>query len=213
MGGTLAMARPRPDGDTGSISAAGLDRRTTLVAPRLSTPRLLMRGWTASDRDAFVAMNADPEVMEHFPATMSRAESDAFVERVERGFGIHGFGLWVLELRESGEFLGFTGLSVPRFHAPWMDEREQPVVEVGWRLVRSAWGRGLASEAAREACRFGFEDVGRAEIVSFTVTGNLRSQAVMRRLGMTRIAEYDHPVVGHPALPSVAFLLTRERSG
>jgi len=181
--------------------------------PQLTTARLLMRGWLPADREPFARMNADPEVMEHFPSTMTRAESDAFVDRIGRGFDTYGFGLWALELRATGEFLGFTGLSVPRFHAPWMDVREQPVVEVGWRLVRRAWGRGLATEAAREACRFGFEDVGRAEIVSFTVTGNLRSQAVMRRLGMTRIAEYDHPVVGHPALPSVAFLLTRERSG
>src|SRR4051794_8855524 len=167
-----------------------------------------MRGWTARDREVFAAMNADPEVMEHFPATLSRAESDAFADRVEGGFEAHGFGLWALELRETGDFVGFTGLSVPRFHARWMDEREQPVVEVGWRLVRSAWGRGLASEAAREACRFGFEDLGRREIVSFTVVGNLRSQAVMRRLGMTPIAEYDHPLLGGPPLPSVAFLLT-----
>jgi RimJ/RimL family protein N-acetyltransferase len=179
-------------------------------APRLGTARLVMRGWTSPDRDVFAAMNADPEVMEHFPATMPRDESDAFVDRIERGFDAHGFGLWALELRESGEFVGFTGLSVPRFHADWMDQREQPVVEVGWRLVRSAWGKGLASEAAREACRFGFEEVGRREITSFTVVGNLRSQAVMRRLGMTPIAEYDHPVVGHAPLPSVAFLLTRQ---
>ena len=179
-------------------------------APRLSTARLVMRGWTATDRDVFAAMNADPEVMEHFPATMSRSESDAFVNRIEQGFDARGFGLWALELRESGRYIGFTGLSVPRFHAPWMEEREQPVVEVGWRLVRSAWGRGLASEAAREACRFGFEEVGRREITSFTVVGNLRSQAVMRRLGMTPLAEYDHPVVGHAPLPSVAFLLSRQ---
>ena len=179
-------------------------------APRLSTARLLMRGWTARDREVFAAMNADPEVMEHFPATLSRAESDAFVDRVERGFDAHGFGLWALELRETGDFVGFTGLAVPRFRSPWMDEREQPVVEVGWRLLRSAWGRGLASEAAREACRFGFEEVGRHEITSFTVVGNTRSQAVMRRLGMTPIAEYDHPVAGHAPLPSVAFLLTRQ---
>lgn len=178
-------------------------------APRRQTARLVMRGWTAADREAFAAMNADPEVMEHFPATMTPAESDAFVDRIEQGFATHGFGLWALELRETGAFIGFTGLAVPRFHAEWMEQREQPVVEVGWRLVRSAWGRGLASEAAREACRFGFEDVGRREIVSFTVVGNLRSQAVMRRLGMSPVAEYDHPVAGGPALPSVAFLLTK----
>ena len=178
--------------------------------PELRTERLLLRRWREEDRAPFAAMNADPVVMEHFPAVLSRAESDAFVDRVEQGFEDRGFGLWALELSASGAFVGFTGLAVPRFHVGWMDEREQPVVEVGWRLAPGAWGRGLATEAARAALRFGFDDLGRREIVSFTVLENLRSQAVMRRLGMTRLTTYDHPVAGTAPLPSVVCLLTAQ---
>lgn len=176
----------------------------------LRTDRMLMRRWTEADREPFAAMNADPRVMEHFPSTLTRAESDAFVDRVERGFEEHGFGLWALELSATGAFVGFTGLSVPRFHVGWMDRREQPVVEVGWRLAPEVWGLGLATEAARAAVRFGFEELGRREVVSFTVVGNLRSLAVMRRLGMRRLATYDHPVEGGAALPSVVHLLTEQ---
>jgi len=179
-----------------------------VTAPELRTDRLLLRRWREEDREPFAEMNADPAVMEHFPARLTRAESDAFVDRVEQGFADHGFGLWAVEA--GGELVGFTGLSVPRFRVAWMDAREQPVVEVGWRLRRSAWGRGYATEAARECVRFAFEDLGRDEVVSFTVVGNVRSRAVMERLGMRYLTAYDHPVEGGPDLPSVCYLL---RSG
>lgn len=177
------------------------------MIPELRTPRLLMRGWTAADREPFAAMNADPVVMEHFPAMLSRVESDAFADRIERGFTERGFGLWALEMVDTGEMVGFTGLAVPRFHSAWMDARHHPVVEVGWRLARAAWGSGLATEAARAAVEFGLDERGLPEVVSFTTTDNLRSQAVMRRLGMVRLATYDHPVEGRGPLPSVVYLL------
>ena len=119
-----------------------------MTSPELRTDRLLLRHWREEDREPFAEMNADPAVMEHFPARLTRAESDAFVDRVQQGFADHGFGLWAVEA--GGELVGFTGLSVPRFRVAWMDAREQPVVEVGWRLRRSAWGRGYATEAGRE---------------------------------------------------------------
>jgi len=158
----------------------------------LRTNRLVLRRWQDSDRDPFAALNADPEVMEHFPAPLTRAESDAMIEKVEAHFDERGFGLWALEIAETGEFIGFTGLSTPRFPAHFM-----PAIEIGWRLARSAWGRGYASEAAHLALKFGFEDVNLPEIVSFTATGNLRSQAVMARIGMTHDAvdDFDHPLV------------------
>jgi len=180
-----------------------------LPAPELRTDRLLLRGWSQADRDGFAELNTDPVVMEHFPSTLTRAESDAFVDRVEAGFEEHGFGLWAVEVVVTGEFIGFTGLSVPRFHVAWMDGRpQQPVVEVGWRLKRSAWGHGYASEAARAVLGLGFEEFGLREIVSFTTLTNVRSQAVMRRIGMTRLVEYAHPVAGQEPLPSVAYYLS-----
>lgn len=149
-----------------------------------------MRRWRDSDREPFAALNADPVVMEHFPTTLTRAESDALVDRIEHAFGSEGFGLWAIEVRETGAFVGFTGLSVPRFDAFFT-----PAVEVGWRLARHAWGKGYASEAARAALRVGFEGHALSEIVSFTSVGNTRSRAVMERIGMTFDREFDHPAL------------------
>jgi RimJ/RimL family protein N-acetyltransferase len=182
-----------------------------LPTPELRTARLLLRGWRATDRDDFAAMNADPVVMEHFPSTLDREQSDALVQRCERHFAEHGFGWWAVEVLVTGEFIGFTGLSRPSFHVPWMDDRPAPVVEVGWRLRRTAWRHGYATEAARAAVRHGFDVVGLEEIVSFTTLTNLRSQAVMERLGMTRHATYEHPVRGGDTLPSVVYLLRSPR--
>jgi len=149
-------------------------------------------------------MNADPAVMEHFPATLTRRQSDELVERIERGLAANGFGLWALEVRERGEFIGFTGLAAPEFEAHFT-----PAVEIGWRLARPAWGNGYATEAAREVLRFGFEEVGLDEIVSMTTPANRRSRAVMERLGMSRDPgdDFDHPAlpVGHPQRPHVLY--------
>jgi RimJ/RimL family protein N-acetyltransferase len=161
----------------------------------LRTRRLTLRRWRDSDRAPFAAMNADPEVMEHFPAALTREESDTMIERIESGFAAHGFGLWAVEVAASGEFVGFTGLSVPGFGAHFT-----PAVEVGWRLIRPAWGHGYASEAARRALAVGFDDFGLPEVVSFTAVPNVRSQAVMRRIGMTHdpADDFDHPSLpGH----------------
>jgi ribosomal-protein-alanine N-acetyltransferase len=158
------------------------------------TARLLLRRWGDDDREPFAALNADPEVMRHFPAPLSRDESDALVDRIEQHFERHGFGLWALERRDSGDFLGFTGLAVPPFGAHFT-----PAVEVGWRLARSAWGAGYATEAAREALAVGFGSAGLDEIVSFTVPANRRSRAVMERIGMTHDErdDFDHPALRH----------------
>jgi ribosomal-protein-alanine N-acetyltransferase len=160
----------------------------------IRTRRLQLRRWQERDRDPFAELNADPEVMEYFPATLSKGQSDELVDRIELDFDRHGFGLWALELLETGEFVGFAGLAVPQFEAHFT-----PAVEVGWRLSRSAWGRGYATEAGEAAIDFGFERAGLVEIVSFTSVGNHRSRAVMERLGMTRDPAEDFD---HPALPT-----------
>ncbi len=149
-------------------------------------------------------MNADPVVMEHFPELLSRGQSDELVERIKVGFAENGFGLWALEVRATGEFIGFAGLAVPDFEAHFM-----PAVEIGWRLARSAWGNGYATEAALAALALGFDEVGLAEIVSFTAPANRRSRAVMERLGMSRDPrdDFDHPGLpaGHPLRPHVLY--------
>ena len=135
-------------------------------------------------------MNADPEVMEYFPAPLDRRESDGLIEQIEAGFERDGFGLWALEVLASGEFIGFAGLASPRLEAHFT-----PAVEVGWRLARGAWGQGYATEAGRAAIAFGFGERGLEEIVSFTSATNARSRAVMERLGMTHDPgdDFDHP--------------------
>lgn len=175
--------------------------------PPLKTERLVLRRWRPEDREPFAALNADPEVMEHFPAALTRAESDAWIDRTEARFDELGFGWWALEIAETGEFIGFTGLSVPRFEAHFI-----PAVEVGWRLSRSSWGHGYASEAARRALGVAFDDLGLTEVVSFTSTTNLRSQAVMRRIGMTHdpADDFDHPLLeeGHRLQRHVLWRMT-----
>lgn len=155
-------------------------------------------------------MNADPQVMEHFTTTLTKAESDALADRIDARFEQHGFGLWALEVAETRQFIGFTGLSVPRFEAHFT-----PAVEIGWRLARSSWGHGYASEAARRAFAFAFQDLGLSEIVSFTSSTNRRSQAVMNRIGMTNDPAdgFDHPWVeeGHPLRRHVLWRMTAER--
>jgi len=172
------------------------------------TERLLLRRWRDSDREPFAALNADPAVMEQFPAPLTPARSDAMVDRIESLFETNGYGLWALEVAGTGEFIGFTGLSPAAFDAPFT-----PAVEVGWRLARSAWGHGYASEAARRALEIGFEDYGLTEIVSFTSARNVRSQAVMRRIGMTRdpADDFDHPFVAtdSPLRPHVLYRIRR----
>jgi RimJ/RimL family protein N-acetyltransferase len=147
--------------------------------PRLTTARLQLREWRDADREPFAAMNADPRVMEHLSGPLDRAASDAFVERIVARW-TQGYGLWAVERVEDGALLGFVGLAAPDFEAAFT-----PCVEIGWRMTPDAWGQGYATEAARAALRFGFERLGLDEIVSFTVPANIRSRAVMERLGMT----------------------------
>jgi ribosomal-protein-alanine N-acetyltransferase len=174
--------------------------------PELRTERLRLRRWRPADRGAFALLNSDPAVMEFFPSTLSRLESDALVDRIETAFDQNGFGLWAVEVVDLAGFIGFVGLSRPAFAAHFT-----PAVEVGWRLDRPYWGHGYATEAARAAVRFGFETVGLPEIVSFTVPSNVRSRRVMERLGMTHnpADDFDHPnlAAGHRLRRQVLYRL------
>jgi ribosomal-protein-alanine N-acetyltransferase len=179
----------------------------------LSGERVRLRPWRDEDRAVFAAMNADERVMEFFPTLLSRAESDALVDAIHAHFSAHGFGLWAVEVPDIAPFIGFTGLAVPRFTAAFT-----PCVEIGWRLAAEHWGKGYATEAARLALAYGFETAGLSEIVSFTTVSNLRSRAVMGRLGMRRdpADDFDHPSLpaGHPLRRHVLYRIgsTRPRS-
>ncbi len=171
------------------------------------TPRLLLRRWRNSDREPFARLNADPEVMEHFPGVLDRAASDTLVDRIETHFAEHGFGPWAVEVQGGEPFIGFVGLAHVGFDAHFT-----PAVEILWRLSRSSWRHGYATEAAREVCRIAFEELRLPEIVSFTVPTNQRSRAVMKRIGLTHDVsdDFDHPKLAevHPLRRHVLYRLS-----
>jgi RimJ/RimL family protein N-acetyltransferase len=176
----------------------------------LTTKRLRLRLWRDDDLPAFAALNSDPRVMQYLPELLDRAQSDALANRIRENFERKGFGLWAVEMIGVADFIGFTGLSVPRFEAHFT-----PCVEIGWRLAYHFWGYGYATEAARAACDYGFGQLRLKEIVSFTVPANWRSRKVMERLGMTRSAsdDFQHPLLpdGHPLRHHVLYRLAEPR--
>jgi RimJ/RimL family protein N-acetyltransferase len=156
----------------------------------IQTDRLLMRRWRDSDREPFATLNADAETMRYFPNTLDRAGSDALVDVIESRFVLQGFGLWALEVIETGDFIGFTGLNPMPEGVPGAGG-----MEVGWRLARHAWHHGYATEAATAALGVAFDEVGLPEIWSMTAVLNEPSQAVMRRLGLAQVDTFEHPRV------------------
>jgi RimJ/RimL family protein N-acetyltransferase len=174
----------------------------------IETDRLILRRWQSSDVEPFVNLNADPRVMQFFPATLSRAETEAMISSVEEKFSQHGFGLWAAELKVTAGFIGFIGLDVPGYPLPF-----SPCVEIGWRLAFDCWGKGYAQEGARAALAFGFDRLHLEEIVSLTTANNLRSRHVMERIGMAYDAQgdFDHPKLpeGHPLRRHVLYRKVR----
>lgn len=177
----------------------------------LLTDRLVLRRWEPRDRAPFATLNADPEVMRHFPSLLDRRESDALADRLDAAWTAHGIGFAVAERRADGAFLGMVGLSRMRF--PELGPPHDGALEVGWRLARPFWGQGYATEAARAWIGHGFHHLGVEEIVAITVPGNLPSQAVMRRLGMRPdpARSFEHPRIpeGHSLRPHVLYALRR----
>ncbi len=167
------------------------------------TERLRLRTWTDADRPAFAAMNADPAVMEHLPAVLDRAASDALLDGLRAVWAERGIGLWAVERRSDSQLLGWAGLNPMPVGTPGAGEWE-----VGWRLSRAAWGHGYATEAATEGVRVARER-GLARVWSMTVPANVRSIAVMRRLGLVEHGRFEHPRFppGHRLREHVAYVL------
>ncbi len=174
----------------------------------LSSERLILRPWREPDRAEFARLNDDPAVMEFLPRRLTRDESDAAALRIQQHIESHGWGLWAVEVKGGASFVGYVGLSVPRFQAHFM-----PAIEIGWRLARRHWGFGYATEAAEASLRFAFEKLTLQQIVSFTVPLNKRSIGVMERIGMTRDrgGDFEHPNLApaHPLRPHVLYRLNR----
>ena len=165
-----------------------------MTTPVIETSRLLLREWRESDKAPYAALNGDPVVMEHFPSTLTPEQSDEMVDRMRATWDARGYGLWAVEVKADGRFIGFIGLS-----SPGWDAHFTPAVEVGWRLAKEAWGYGYAPEGARAALDYGFTnvDLPRDEIVSFTTVGNAKSRRVMEKIGLTRdpADDFDHPLL------------------
>jgi len=173
------------------------------------TERLRLVAWRERHIAPFAAMNADPEVMRYFPATLTEEQTRAGVEIWRAQFAQRGWSIWAAELKSSREFIGFVGLSIPRRQLPCT-----PCVEVGWRLARRFWGHGYATEGARASLAVGFGQLGLTEIVSFTALTNLRSRAVMERIGLRNTGrDFEHPAVpeGSPLRWHCLYAITRQQ--
>ena len=162
----------------------------------ITTERLIMRGWREADLAPWAAMNADPEVRRYVGPLLTFEQAAAWVLNYQDDLDRYGFGFWAVEIRASGEFIGFTGLNTVDKEMPFSG------VELGWRLAYPAWGHGYATEAGLAALRYGFGTMGLPEVVAVTMARNVRSQAVMRRIGMTTdpAEDFDDPDVGEGPL-------------
>lgn len=157
----------------------------------LTSERLCLRQWQAADLSPFAAMNADPEVMRYFPATLTTAESAQAMQRMQDGIAQRGWGFWAVQLLATSEVVGCIGLNHPDPSLPCA-----PCTEIGWRLAREYWGKGYANEAARRALEFAFDELALSEVLSFTAVQNDRSQKVMQRLGLTNTGRnFQHPLL------------------
>jgi RimJ/RimL family protein N-acetyltransferase len=172
----------------------------------LTTDRLLLRQWRDEDLDAWAAMNADPEVREFFGELLTRDQAAASLGWFRTDLAERGWGWWAVEVAKTGEFIGMAGIDPVDEGVPFHG------VEVGWRLARGAWGFGYATEAAQAVIRYGFETLGLSEILAIAAVGNVRSHAVMSRIGMTHDPADDFADPTMPAGPLRPSVLYRIRN-
>ena len=177
---------------------------------KLEAKRLWLRSWSKSDLSPFYQLNSDPMVMEFLPKILSREESDQLAQKILEGFEKNPFGLFAVELKRTGEFIGFTGLSVPSFKASFT-----PCVEIGWRIASAHWGKGIATEAANRVLKFAFEKIGLEEVLSFTAIKNKASKRVMEKIGMdnNESDDFDHPALpnNHPLKRHLLYRINAKR--
>jgi 3-dehydroquinate dehydratase/shikimate dehydrogenase len=160
--------------------------------PTIRTNRLILRQWDSTDLEPFANLNADPRVREHFPGIQTKKESDLSASIISDHIKKYGWGLWAAALIQTGEFIGFIGLAEVPFKTEFT-----PAVEIGWRLAFEYWGKGYATEGAKASISYGFNTLNLNEIVSFTAVKNMRSRAVMERIGMHHDpdGDFDHPKI------------------
>lgn len=174
----------------------------------ISTQRLILRTWKSEGLEPYAEMNADPVVREFFPSVLTREQSEAELRHIRERYERDGFCLFAAELIAGGALAGFVGMQRMSFEIPGV---EQPAVEIGWRLRKEYWGKGLATEGARAVVRYAFEMAGLRRLVAITVPTNVRSRRVMEKIGMRHVAQldFDHPRIaeGHPLRRHVVYLM------
>lgn len=175
----------------------------------LETKRLILRAWQKSDVESMFTINQDPKVMEYYPSLQDKAQTQRFIERINQHQNKHGFSLYVVELKSTGEMIGYVGLLRPDFEAHFT-----PTVEIGWRLASQFWGQGYATEAAKAVLHYAFTQINLTEIVSFTTKDNLKSRRVMQKIGLSHDPkdDFDHPNLDkkNPLCRHVLYRITKQ---
>ena len=173
----------------------------------IETQRLLLRRWQESDLDVFMLMNADPDVMRYFPDALNAEETKSFYDSIQQEFSEYGYGLYAVEEKDNGCFIGFIG-----FHRASFDADFCPCIEIGWRLYKQYWDKGYATEGAKACLKHGFENLAFDEVVSFTAIENIKSQRVMQKSGMQFEGYFNHPKVasGHPLRKHVFYQIDKD---
>ena len=172
----------------------------------IKTPRLLLRRWRETDLGAFTKMNADPEVMRHFPEAYSEERTKQFYNIIQKEFSEYGYGLYAVEEKSNSSFIGFIGFHWARFAADFC-----PCIEIGWRLDKDYWNKGYATEGAKACLEYGFAHLGFDSVYSFTSNKNIPSQRVMQKIGMRLYQHFEHPEIAenHPLRPHVCYVIDK----
>ncbi len=173
----------------------------------IRTERLILRQWQDEDLYPFSQMCRDKDVMEFFPKLLTEEESYSMGRKIKSLIAERGWGFWAIEIPGQRKFVGFVGLHIPKESMPF-----SPCVEIGWRLAKQYWGMGYATEAASESLRYAFTHLGLKEVVSFTTVRNIRSQAVMEKIGMSYASKFEHPDLepSDPLCEHVLYKINRE---
>ena len=150
--------------------------------------RLGFRNWTKNDLTEFAKINADLEVMEHFPKPLTKKETSEFIDRLENHYTKNGYNYFATEVLENGELIGFIGLAFQDYKSEFT-----PAVDIGWRLKKSSWGKGFATEGAKKCLDFGFNNLNLDKIISTCTEQNSKSENIMKKIGMKKIGEFNHP--------------------
>ncbi|MEE9437962.1 MAG: GNAT family N-acetyltransferase [Saprospiraceae bacterium] len=150
--------------------------------------RLGFRNWTNNDLREFTEINADPEVMEHFPSTLSEKETEDLIQRLKKHFEEREYTYFATEILKTGELIGFIGLAYQTYETEFC-----PATDIGWRLKKTAWGKGYATEGAEKCIEYAFEELKISKIFSVCTVNNRNSENVMKKIGMTKKGEFNHP--------------------